>query len=183
MVITSCRVVKNFKYDFSFCREITVQVPDTVMSITGRGGYHWYYRSDREVGSRTGIIEGVDLRGNGGYVVAPGSIHANGNRYEFEQDFNDIQIADATQEIYDFLEQKEEKESEQFTLPDTIPQGMRNATFYKLACSLQAKGLSDDIITDVVMKEAEKRAVPSMNSDDFVELEKTIKSKVKFRDF
>ena len=46
-----------------YCRENGVSFPDTVMVITGRKGTHWYYRSDREVGSRTGIIEGVDLRG------------------------------------------------------------------------------------------------------------------------
>ena len=56
---------------------------------------------------------------------------------------------------------------------------MRNTTFYKLACSLQAKGLSDEIIVEVVMKEAEKRSVPAMNSDDVEELEKTIQSALK----
>ena len=162
-----------------YCRENGVSFPDTVMVITGRKGSHWYYRSDREVGSRTGIIEGVDLRGNGGYVVAPGSIHANGNKYEFEQDFNDIEIAMATDEVYNFINQKHESDTEQFTLPDTVPEGMRNATFFKLACSLQAKGLSDDIIQDVVVREAEKRSVPPMNKDDFEELEKTIKSALK----
>ncbi|HKM04580.1 MAG TPA: VapE domain-containing protein, partial [Lachnospiraceae bacterium] len=159
-----------------YCRENGVSFPDTVMVITGRGGYHWYYKSDKEVGSRTGIIEGVDLRGNGGYVVAPGSIHANGNKYEFEQDFNDIQIAMATKEVYEFINQKTHSDSEQFILPDTIPEGMRNATFYKLACSLQAKGLSDETIQDVVMKEAAARSQPSMGKDDLEELEKTIKS-------
>lgn len=162
-----------------YCRENNVQFPDTVISITGRGGYHWYYRSDREVGSRTGIIEGVDLRGSGGYVVAPGSIHANGNRYEFEQDFNDIKIADATEEIYNFIEQRHQGETESFMLPDTIPEGMRNATFYKLACSLQSKGLSDAVIQEVVMKEAITRSSPPMNKDGLEELEKTIKSALK----
>lgn len=162
-----------------YCRENGVSFPDTVMAITGRKGYHWYYKSDREVGSRTGIIEGVDLRGNGGYVVAPGSIHANGNKYEFEQDFNDIEIAMATDEVYNFIEQKHQGESESFTLPETIPEGMRNATFYKLACSLQAKGLSDETIEEMVMREACKRSVPAMNSDDLEELGKTIKSALK----
>ena len=58
------------------------------------------------------------------------------------KDFNDIQVANATEEVYNFINQKHESDSEQFTLPDTIPEGMRNATFFKLACSLQARGLS-----------------------------------------
>lgn len=171
--------INGYHAFLDYCRENNVQFPDTVIAITGRKGSHWYYRSDREVGSRTGIIEGVDLRGNGGYVVAPGSIHANGNKYEFEQDFNDIKIADATEEIYNFIEQRHQGETESFTLPDTIPEGMRNATFYKLACSLQAKGLTDETIQEVVMKEAITRSSPPMNKDDLEELEKTIKSALK----
>ena len=85
----------------------------------------------------------------------------------------------ATDEVYNFITQKQQSESESFTLSETIPEGMRNATFYKLACSLQAKGLSDDIIHDVVVGEAAKRSVPAMNKDDLEELEKTIKSALK----
>ena len=58
--------------------------PDTWTAITGRGGYHLYFKYDSEVRNRAGIIDGVDIRGEGGYVVAPPSIHSNGNRYEWE---------------------------------------------------------------------------------------------------
>ncbi len=50
--------------------------PDTWTAITGRGGYHLYFKYDSEVRNRAGIIDGVDIRGEGGYVVAPPSIHS-----------------------------------------------------------------------------------------------------------
>lgn len=164
-----------------YCRENKVQFPDTVIAITGRHGYHWYYKykNGEKLSCRTGIIEGVDIRADGGYVVAPGSIHANGNKYEWEQDFNDIAIAECDENVINFITQKQNSDSEQFLLPDTVPCGMRNATFYKLACSLQAKGLTDDVIREAVRKEAEKRSVPSMGKDDLEELEKTISSALK----
>ena len=186
--VIDCDVDENMGYNGyhalqDYCRENQVEFPDTVMALSGRKGSHFYYRAKSGycVKSRTGIIEGVDIRGEGGYIICPPTIHPNGTAYEWEQDFNDIAIADATQDVYDFLEQKDktEQSGEQFTLPDTIPQGMRNTTFYKLACSLQAKGLSDEVITEVVMKEAEKRSVPAMGKDDIEELEKTIQSALK----
>lgn len=185
--VIDCDVDENMGYNGyhalqDYCRENDVEFPDTVMALSGRKGSHFYYRAKQgySVKSRTGIIEGVDIRGEGGYIICPPTIHPNGNAYEWEQDFNDIAIAEATEDVYNFLERNEKQDnSEQFTLPDSIPKGMRNTTFYKLACSLQAKGLSDDIIHDVVMKEAEKRATPAMNRDDIEELENTIQSALK----
>ena len=170
--------INGYHSFLDYCRENKISFPETISVITGRGGYHWYYRYDSNIvlNCRTGVIEGVDIRADGGYVVAPGSIHANGNKYEFENDFNDCQLEECTKEVIDFINYRKKNESEKFHLPDLIPEGMRNATFYKLACSLQASGLSDEIITDAVIKEANSRCVPAMNNDDFKELEKTIKS-------
>ena len=78
--------------------------PDTWTAITGRGGYHLYFRSDAEVRNRAGIIDGVDVRGEGGYVVAPPSIHSNGNRYEWEYDPEEYDLSEANNNVRYFLE-------------------------------------------------------------------------------
>jgi hypothetical protein len=67
------------------------ELPRTLTGLTGGGGVHLIYRSrDAELGNSVsrlpGIEEelpGVDLRANGGYVVAPPSVHRTGNRYEW----------------------------------------------------------------------------------------------------
>lgn len=46
-------------------------------------GYHLYFADDA-LPSRAALVEGVDCRGVGGYVVAPPSIHPNGSRYEWD---------------------------------------------------------------------------------------------------
>jgi len=51
---------------------------------TGRGWHLWF--SSSGLASRAGIIEGVDTRGRGGYVVAPPSVHPSGARYAFVDD-------------------------------------------------------------------------------------------------
>ena len=47
---------------------------------TARGWHLWFASSG--LSSRAGVLEGMDVRGQGGYVVAPPSRHPDGHRYE-----------------------------------------------------------------------------------------------------
>ena len=78
-------------------------LPETALSITGRGGYHYLYRDSASWKNRTGLYEGVDVRGNGGYIVAPPSVHPNGRKYEWEQDPMVYGIAQADSRVISFL--------------------------------------------------------------------------------
>jgi Bifunctional DNA primase/polymerase, N-terminal len=49
---------------------------------TGGGGWH-YYLAPTGSGNRAGVLERVDWRGRGGYVVAPPSRHHSGHPYQF----------------------------------------------------------------------------------------------------
>ncbi|GIG58233.1 hypothetical protein Lfu02_26050 [Longispora fulva] len=49
---------------------------------TGSGGWHLWWAATGH-GNRVRILDGVDWRGVGGYVVAPPSRHASGHRYEW----------------------------------------------------------------------------------------------------
>src|SRR5262245_64327499 len=59
-------------------------LPDTPRGRTGGGGLHVYFAVDQAVGNCTNLAPGIDLRGEGGYVVAPPSLHASGRRYVWE---------------------------------------------------------------------------------------------------
>lgn len=57
-------------------------LPRTVEALTGCGGRHLYFAHPAGVvPNRTGIAPGIDVRGDGGCVVAPPSIHPSGRRY------------------------------------------------------------------------------------------------------
>jgi len=57
-------------------------VPITVEAVTGGGGRHLYFSHPGiPLGNRVGLRPGLDLRGDGGCVVAPPSIHASGTPY------------------------------------------------------------------------------------------------------
>lgn len=62
------------------------QIPRSAVVRTGSGGWHIYMKlpdlSIRNSASKIG--QHIDVRGNGGYVVAPPSIHQSGNHYVWE---------------------------------------------------------------------------------------------------
>lgn len=131
------------------------ELPETVTAITGRGGNHLYFHYEGDdIGNSAGILEGVDVRGEGGYVIAPPSPHPNGTEYAWELPPDEYEVADLDENVLQFLLYKEAKEnadSETFQMPDVIESGTRNDILYRLACSLQAKGLPDAAIIEAVM--------------------------------
>lgn len=61
-------------------------LPATLAVRTGGGGRHLWFRHPGEpVPCAVGLRPGIDVRGDGGYVVAPPSIHPSGRPYRFEE--------------------------------------------------------------------------------------------------
>lgn len=59
-------------------------LPATVEASTGGGGRHVLFRPDARVRCSAGRLgHGLDVRGRGGYVVAPPSVHPSGRRYRW----------------------------------------------------------------------------------------------------
>ncbi|QKT03520.1 bifunctional DNA primase/polymerase [Ectothiorhodospiraceae bacterium 2226] len=57
-------------------------LPQTAEAVTGGGGRHLYFaHAGRPVHNRAGVAPGIDLRGDGGYIVAPPSRHPAGGWY------------------------------------------------------------------------------------------------------
>ena len=63
-------------------------LPDTLTTITPTGGLHYHYVAPVALTNAAGsnLPTGLDIRGVGGYVVAPPSIHPDGGAYEWEAD-------------------------------------------------------------------------------------------------
>lgn len=140
--------------------------PETWTAITGRGGYHLYYRGNGKIKNRAGIIDGVDIRGNGGYVVAPPSIHKNGNRYEWEYSPDEFEIAKADNNVEYFLNHDDHRQSASFTMPNIVSAGQRNQMLFRFACMMQAKGASDQSVFAATMAENESSCSPPLTEQE-----------------
>ena len=58
-------------------------VPDTFVVITGKG-LHYYLQHVEGMRNRTKFLPGLDVRGEGGYVVVPPSLHESGEPYRWK---------------------------------------------------------------------------------------------------
>lgn len=59
-------------------------LPDSVEAVTQSGGQHLYYQWDGRARNAVGILPGIDVRGEGGYVVVPPSLGPSGQGYVWE---------------------------------------------------------------------------------------------------
>jgi putative DNA primase/helicase len=137
--------------------------PDTRTTRT-KDGTHLYYAcvSERSAAIRCSagkIAPGVDVRGEGGYVVVPPSTHPEGPQYQWITAPNHP-IAEAPS----WLEQlaldannHDNNTKPSLSLAEIIPEGRRNATLTSFAGSMRAKGLSAEAIAAALMVENHER--------------------------
>jgi KaiC/GvpD/RAD55 family RecA-like ATPase len=83
--------------DFDLGSEDYKKFPETLTIKTGSGGFHLYYQY-YPMGNRAGILPHIDIRGDGGYVVAypseteddyrGGQLYKRGGKYELIKEIN-----------------------------------------------------------------------------------------------
>lgn len=75
------------------------------LTVTTAKGRHLYFRwPGYEIKTRVRVLPSVDVRGDGGYIVGPGSVHKTGVVYEF---YNPLEvIEDAPQKLLDLIARK-----------------------------------------------------------------------------
>ena len=113
-------------------------------SRTGKGWQLFYKHPGVAIPNRAGIIPGLDVRGDGGYVVAPPSIHPNGKQYRWEVPIND-ELPALPPELFKLISSPngsgENAYRERFNTAQAlagVPEGQRDEKLFKLACTLRA---------------------------------------------
>jgi putative DNA primase/helicase len=84
-----------------------ISLPKTVTVITGRNGRHYYFKEpDVPIGNSAGKLgDHIDVRGNGGQVVYPGSVHPDTQKtYQWELSPDDIELAELPANIIERLQ-------------------------------------------------------------------------------
>lgn len=144
-------------------------LPTTWTARTPSGGQHLYFKLGEDVPNRVGLYPGIDVRGQGGYVVAPPSVLGGGGIYRWEKAPGLFLLADADPNVYTFLSPAPERlggGAAPFSLPEEIAAGQRVNTLIRLVGSLQGKGLGDEAIRAAVLAENEERCTPPLTEDE-----------------
>lgn len=149
------------------------KLPETWMQITGSGGRQLFYRSRRDIRPSANAALGVDIRGEGSYVVAPPSLHPCGEYYEWGVSPDDCKIANANDAVYAFIDyvrpQKKEREGERFELPDVIDKD-RNDTLFRYASSLRSTGRSSAEISILLHAANEHNCKPPLPEAELMKI-------------
>lgn len=114
-------------------------LPETVEATTGRGSHVYLRMPDIDIRNSAGkIAPGLDIRGTGGYVIAPPSRHPSGCRYEWVRDPFDHDLADAPRWLLEAIGPKE---------PEAVPEplehsGSHGARYIKAAIDAECDELA-----------------------------------------
>jgi len=109
---------------------------------------------------KLGGYDGVDLRANGSYIVAPPSLHKSGNRYEI---LDDAETAPAPEWLMKMaIEKKPASDEEKGAIRalNGVPEGERDVDIYKYACRLFGKGLGKNEVIHLVLLAASRCTPP-----------------------
>lgn len=194
LVVIDCDVkdeVNGTNNFLEFLKNENIDLPNTLTATSGRGGKHYYFRSkSTNIKTGTNVIDtGIDIRANGGFIIAPPSLHANGNHYMWDNDF-------AIAELPQLLENKllQDNKSDKPKVPKeksvrkidikrydeiaNIEVGERNDTLFRLASKLIDSGLCKNAILDAINAENENKCIVPLTRE---EVKSLVDSSLKYR--
>lgn len=152
-------------------------------SRTGKGWQLFFKHPGVAVPNRAGVIPGLDVRGDGGYVVAPPSIHPNGKTYKWEVPITG-ELPKLPLELFKLISSPTSDSGnayrERFNTAQAlagVTEGKRDATLFGLACKLRRADVPQDMATTLLLEAARNCQPPFSES---VALEKVRRAYSKY---
>jgi hypothetical protein len=160
-------------------------LPSTIEAITGRGRHIYFALNGHGPikGSVKKIAPGLDVRGDGNYVIAPPSLHENGRTYCWSVDSADS-LSEAPAWLLTLIKDANPPEAKgkplehwDSVLTNTIPAGERNNTLASICGKLLFCGLTDIVLLyDIMLCVNAARCSPPLSNAD---IEKIVSSVVR----
>ena len=144
----------------------------TMTAITGGGGQHWIYKLPTNVEVRndagTKLAKGIDIRGDGGYIVVAPSVHLSGDSYEWEDNSPAVlapewlisKCASPVQKAVKTVKPAEGYEPWVTTALEGVGESYRNHTATRLVGYFHKQGVAEDIIYAILTPFAEACTPP-----------------------
>lgn len=158
------------------------KLPETVEQLTGGGGRHILFRQpDFTVANKVRLASGIDIRGDGGYIVAAPSGHISGRAYNWELSSRpgEVEIADAPEWVLAMLrpardagQRKPSGEWQRIACTDA-PEGERNERLAKITGHLLRKYVDPFLTSELVQAWNAARCLPPLS---VTEVEKILES-------
>lgn len=150
------------------------KLPHTWRSLTGGEGTHFIFRHPGyPVKNRTGFHPGLDIRGDGGYIVAPPSVHRSGRTYEWDATAHpdDTQLVDAPSWLLDEIQKDavhKARPAEEWAkeFQKSLEEGERNSKITSFAGHLLRKHVDPYVTLELLMAFNDARGEPPLEDDE-----------------
>jgi Bifunctional DNA primase/polymerase, N-terminal/Primase C terminal 1 (PriCT-1) len=158
--------------------ELPQELPETFTIRTPSGGLHYYFTYvDGVTNKNGGLPAGIDVRGNGGYVIVPPS-----EGYSVERR---ARVADAPKWLLDALRGEPRSSSESCRRPkgsrsaipdegEPILEGGRNAGLTRVAGSLKRRGVDGAELEAALLEINERRCSPPLARSEVLAVSKSV---------
>jgi hypothetical protein len=149
-------------------------LPQTPTVKTGGGGYHYYFKLEGQSARNSAgkIGSGLDIRGEGGYCVAPPSQHVSGQGYRWVIDVK-APLVDMPSWLLNGQRSRIESGTD-LTPAAKIREGSRNDTLCKLAGAMRRQGCSFDTIVEALLKDNNARCDPPLSELEVSSIAKSV---------
>jgi hypothetical protein len=150
--------------------EVSVQgreIPDGPQVTTGKGR-HCYFKTEEPLRLFTGKLPHVDGRGEGGYVIAPPSVHPSGAVYRWTEGNKDIPLPVCPEWLAELARPKAVLTPSPRTDGEeqAILAGQRNASLTSLAGTMRKRGMSPAAIEAALLEENRDKCTPPLSEDE-----------------
>lgn len=143
--------------------------------LTGGGGLHLYFQHPgTKIRNSSGeVAEGIDIKGDRGYVVAPPSVHAAGTSYSWIEGYAPWERA--LPPIPGWLLELMRKAPEAAGLgaapiADRIRQGQRRNVLLSLAGSMRHRNMGEQAIFNALMAENAEKCDPPLETQEVAKI-------------
>lgn len=138
------------------------KLPRTITAATWSGGKHYFFKyPPGGMGCRTNFMPGLDIRGTGGYVVAPPSI-VEGKPYTWLHAPTDTPLAEAPEWLLHLLKEQRVAAPAAAGPEAPIPSGGRNSELTSRAGKMRAAGMDASDIYAALQKINATRCQPPL---------------------
>lgn len=151
-------------------------LPETVESITGGGGRHLYFaHPGYDVRSRAGLAPGIDLRGDGGCIIVPPSVHPSGKRYHWKPGHAPGQLEIARLPVWFELSRFSGDGSRghpvnywRTLIQEGVTEGHRNTTVASFSGHLLWHGVDPDVVLELMLAWNRVRCRPPLDDEEVI---------------
>jgi len=151
-------------------------LPATIEVKTGGDGRHFYFAHPGGLlRSRTGLAQGIDLRGDGGYIVAPPSIHPSGRPYVWATGHSPEEITLAALPRWILRPAGAPRVRRSLAdwrhlVHEGVPEGQRNSTIAALTGHLLWHQVDPEIVLEMLLSWNRMRCRPPLDDAEVAQV-------------